>query len=227
MDIWRDKIIIFEDESREISPKLAYTVVSMVAIFCALIIFIKSEETKVASAFNESFNQTVQNTQLYRKALKIRSSNAEAMAEEKQTDWLDYKNFKYGYQIKYPRNWFVYGFSDLKDVYIQPSDEKNNDSSTPHEISLRIQVVPFSGAGDIDKALGKLMANELQGGRRINKENMVIGGEDGYSVMHCGKFECWSGKWAVVKNNYLYFMDSRGALMPEFEKIKNTFDFIN
>jgi hypothetical protein len=153
---------------------------------------------------------------------KIAESKA---ATDKTADWLEFKNIKYGYFLKFPRDWFIYN-TNLADVFIQPRDEKLNDSSDAHAISLEIKVTKAMANSTLDNLIKVAVQDETKEGRTINKEAMKISGEDGYKVMLCGRFECALSKWFVLKNGNFYYFNSLHGEMPQFETITSTFEFL-
>lgn len=134
------------------------------------------------------------------------------------SNWNTYKNIKYGYELKLPLNWVV-NDRTINDVFFSVSSEKDS-------LALEVKVTPVSGAYNIDNLLKESLPEEVKSGRNIQKEEIVVDGETGYSVMDCGKFECVTQKWAVVRNGKFYFINSKNGLMPEFEQIFATFKFI-
>jgi putative hemolysin len=134
------------------------------------------------------------------------------------SDWNTYKNIKLGYEFKLPNDWFI-DDKIIGKVVISSSAEKD----FPF---LEIIAVPVSKEYNIDNLIKKYLPDEVRSGRTIQKEEIIIDGETGYSVMDCGKFECVSQKWAIVRNGNFYFLNSKKGLMKEFEQIFNTFKFL-
>ncbi len=133
------------------------------------------------------------------------------------SDWISYKNFKYGYELKLPGEWTI-NDNIISQVII--SSEKKDFPT------FEISVIPLAKKYDIDSLIRKSLPDEVKNGRSIRKEETMIDGEEGYSVSDCGKFECITQKWAVVKNDKFYFFNSKNGLMPEFEQIFATFKFL-
>jgi putative hemolysin len=134
------------------------------------------------------------------------------------SDWNTFKNIKYGYQIKLSADWVV--------------DDKNIDDiiflvvNKDYSASFEISVTSVKEEYNIDELIKKSLPNEVKEGRNINKEEIMVDGEKGYAISDCGKFECVTQKWAVVKNGKFYFMRSKGAMMREFDQVFATFKFI-
>lgn len=149
----------------------------------------------------------------------------ESQAPKEKADWLEFKNFKYGYTVKYPRGWFIYN-SNLADVFIQPKDEKENEFE-PHFMSLEIKTMKVKPSDDVDGLIKAAVKEEMEKGQRtINKEAAKVAGADGYKVMLCGKFECGLYKWFVKNGDNFYYINSKNGWMPQFNQIVANFRFI-
>ena len=134
-------------------------------------------------------------------------------------NWLDFENNKFGYKIKFSRAMTV-NDKNLDDVMI--SLPISSDVIIPFEI----KVIPTGKNYDLDAMLKKALAKDLEGGRSLNKEEIVIDGEKGYALSSCGKFECVTQKWAAVKDGRLYILRSIDGLPKDFELVFSTFRFI-
>ncbi|HPN96255.1 MAG TPA: hypothetical protein PLK35_00665 [Candidatus Moranbacteria bacterium] len=145
---------------------------------------------------------------------------------ESCSDLLEYKNFKHGYYVKYPRSWFAYT-EKVDDVFFQPRSEEENDYNDPHALSFEIKVSDFPANSSLDKEIEKIINKGVDAGRSIRKEEIEISGEKGLKVMTCGKFECNPEKYFVVKDGKLYFLNPLLGWTKEFENILNTFKFVS
>lgn len=184
--------------------------VSFIIIFTVLVFWFfysKKAEAPVVSKNN------VENVSVAPKE----SSKAADAIENKVVDWLEYKNYQYNYSIKYPQNWTIEG-KKLDKVKIVPQDFP--------DMHFEITVIPVSENINIDELIKKTIADELSGGRRMNKEETKVAGINGYAVSSCGKFECVTQKWAVVSDGLFYFLNSKNGLRLEFEQIFSTFKLI-
>ena len=135
------------------------------------------------------------------------------------SDWNIYKSNIYGYEIKLPLSW-INNDKGTGIATFAVSSEKDSPV-------LEISTASVQDGYDIDQLIKKYLPEEVKQGRRIQKEEIMIGGEKGYYVIDCGKFECIDMKWAVVKNGKFYFLNSKNALMPEFKEMVATFRFLN
>lgn len=195
----------------------AAIIIPIIFIFSAAVFWFFRSQKAQAPVVAE--NTSVQSNQ-------EKKQEPEAISD-KEANWLEFKNIKFGYSLKFPRDWFVYD-SDLADVFVQPRDEKlNEDFNDAHAMSLEIKVIAAGENSDIDSLIASALQEETKTGRTINKEKMKISRQDGYEVMVCGKFECGLEKWFVLKGGNLYYLNSRQGFMPEFDQIvTSTFKFI-
>lgn len=149
-----------------------------------------------------------------------RDIDEKSQAAGETDDWLDFKNYKYGYEIKFSRAMTV-NDDNPGDVIVSFAFREDA------VFLFEIKIIPTGKNYDFDAILKKALAKELEGGRILNKEEIMIDGEKGYALSNCGKFECMTQRWAVVKDGHLYLLRSVNALPKDFELMFSTFKFIN
>lgn len=200
--------------NKKINPPIAIAIILFAASVLAFFIF-KINGAEAPGKTNDE-KETVQKIVLENNKT---AENKEVFSEDLTKDWLEYKNYKYGYKIKFSRVMAV-DDKNLDDVVI--SLPIASDVIIPFEI----KIIPTGENYDLDTVLKKALAKDLEGGRSLNKEEIMIDGEKGYALSSCGKFECVTQKWAVVKDGRLYLLRSIDGLPKDFELMFLTFRFI-
>jgi hypothetical protein len=171
---------------------------------------------------------------------KPSGTNADPQYNTNIADWKTYKNEKFGYEIKYPSNWFTYdyyynGEKHPENLYIQ-------NFSRPEEGG-------FSGIGGAGCQLNVWVESEkyvsIQDWIDVRKNNFgkdlekvttkeaELGGVKGLEVIFSGSFLGSGDPAIVILNNGIlykiieYWQDvPQEKCQPAFDKILSTFEFI-
>ncbi|HRZ95221.1 MAG TPA: hypothetical protein P5262_01495 [Candidatus Moranbacteria bacterium] len=200
--------------NKKINPPVAIAIILFTASVFAFFLF-KINDVEAPGEINV-VKEAIKKTELEKSEA---AKNEKVSSEDLTKDWLEYKNYKYGYKIKFSKAMTV-NDKNLDDVMI--SLPISSDVIIPFEI----KVIPTGKNYDLDAMLKKALAKDLEGGRSLNKEEIVIDGEKGYALSSCGKFECVTQKWAAVKDGRLYILRSIDGLPKDFELVFSTFRFI-
>ena len=138
-------------------------------------------------------------------------------------NWQTYVNSEYGYQMTYPKGWFVDSLNP-SDVYISPEPPEDKVAFSAEAMQIAV-----TNIGD-DSSLQKEVSNRLEKiGVDFTEKNMEIGGQSGLMIVTiCEGVGCGSPEWAVVKNGNLYYftlgLDS-SKQGPIFNQMLSTFKF--
>lgn len=199
--------------NKKINPSIAIAIILFATLIFAFFV-LKTGKVEAPAEINNQAK--VENNKI---------SEEKMQTEDETNDWLDYKNYKYGYQVKFPRDWSV-NDKNLANVYLFPQEMNKQINDLNEKVTLEIKILPVSKNQNIDILVSSVLAEEIKNGRKISKEEVLISGEKGFAVSDCGKFECVTQKWAVINGGYFYFLNSKNGLMPQFDKIFSTFKFI-
>ncbi len=139
------------------------------------------------------------------------------------SDWKTYRNEQFGYEIKYPENWYLYDV-DSSDIFVQPDKETPDNIPGPHASALEIKVKSVKVNYD---PIQEVKPDFDKAGISFTKEPIIIGGVQGLKVVSvCEGAGCGAPQWLVIKNGTLYHFDSNLGYSKIFERILSTFRFI-
>jgi len=154
---------------------------------------------------------------------------------DETADWKTYTNTEYGFEMKYPNNWYS---KEIKQgiveggIYFSP--EKPDELSETGGIiftneALNITIVQNSKKSLLDFAYDYL---NLASAKKYETEKIEIGGKEGLKIIDacegvgCGQPK-WQPKWFVERDEKIYiFNPGLSDKIEVFEQIISTFKFI-
>lgn len=174
----------------------------------------------------ELYNRYLENGDAIISSLKVNAEIDEPSLDiDPETGWTIYRNEKYGFEIKYPKDWYVYTVSPAE-VYLQPDEEQPGNIPGPHASALTITVTPVSLGVHLLDAIETQKKEEGNAGIKFVSEETEIGGTKGLKVKTtCEGVGCGAPEWFVMKGNHLYHFDSNLGYIPAFDQIISTFRY--
>lgn len=97
----------------------------------------------------------------------------EEITTDETADWQTYRNEQHGYEIKYPKDWYMEEDTVLITV-IRPWQRKEGEYSDPQR-ELEIRVLPGEGLLEEGSYQLRWYGKEISLGRAEDKENTIIG----------------------------------------------------
>src|SRR3989344_1188639 len=149
------------------------------------------------------------------------------------SDWKTYKNDEYGYEIKYPNDWYVKEIEQgivEGGVYFSPHrpDEIETGGIAFTNEALSVSIDSIIQESSLLKFAGNYL--NLSVATKFEIENIKISEIDGIKVkIVCEGVGCDNPHWFVVNNNNIYIFNSNLSSkdkIDSFEKILSTFKFI-
>lgn len=140
-------------------------------------------------------------------------------------DWKTYTNTQYGFEIAYPKDWFMRSAlrSDTsEDIYISPESSQDNFVFIGSALNINVSKIKTGNSllDEVRDRFGKL-------GTDFTEENIKVGGIDGLIIKTiCQGVGCGQPERVVVKNNYFYDLIERN-INPVFDQVISTFKFTN
>lgn len=153
----------------------------------------------------------------------IVTPSPEDLAKIDTSNWKTYTNKDYGYEIKYPSDWYLYS-DDISDVSIQPNKEVSGGVPGPHADAFEIKVTSVGNG----KSLSEIAkAGYDQAGINFIKKSVMIAKIEGLeTTSDCDGVGCGAPEWFVVMDNKLYDFKSNLGYSMTFDKILSTFGFV-
>lgn len=146
--------------------------------------------------------------------------------KDETADWKTYKNEEYAYEIKYPKDWFIYTQSPL-DVFIQPTKEEPGSIPGPHADAFELKVKPVASNLTLLQAIQWRLDEIKKAGIDFTQENAKIGGNNGLKIKTvCEGVGCGVPEWFIINSSYLYHFNSNLGYSNIFDKMLSTFKFI-
>jgi len=154
---------------------------------------------------------------------KPSGTNAKPQYNTNIADWKTYRNEEYGYEIKYPRDWYLYS-SNPSDIFIQPDKENVGSIPGPHANAFEIKIKTVETNYDL---VQEVKPGFDQAGISFTKEPINIGNIQGLKIASvCDGVGCGAPQWIIVKGNTLYHFDSNLGYNKTFDYILYAFKFI-
>ena len=149
------------------------------------------------------------------------------ISEDETASWKTYRNEEYGFEIKYPKDWYIYA-NNPSDVFIQLTKEELGSSIPgPHPDAFEIEVKSITLNTTLLQAIQWRLDEIKKAGISFTQENIKIGRKDGLKIITiCEGVGCGAPEWFVVNGNYLYHLDSNLGYSNIFDEILSTFKFI-
>lgn len=169
---------------------------------------------------------------------KVEQKDVESVPE-KATDWKAYRNEEYNYELKYPKDWYVYDYSydgtrHPEDVIIQNfSRPKEGGYSGIGGAGCQINIRVFQGYSSLEERIEEEKINIGDALERVSTKDILIGNVKGYEVTFFGSF-LGTGKPIILlfKEGNLYeiyrnWQDvSEEVCKLDFNQILSTFRFL-
>lgn len=172
-----------------------------------------------------------QNSELLKEneAIKTNSanqnSNSSIIPNQANTDWQTYRNEKYGYEVKYPADWKIFGSATSAGVAF---GKNNQDPNNDGELFIRI---------DTEKSAARVMADQelvekdREGHSIIKKLPVVIDGVAGTLLIITNNelkkyIPTWEYNIILIEKNGITYSLSNGAIKSNnFEEFYKSFRF--
>jgi len=155
-----------------------------------------------------------------------KEESLEGALGDETADWKTYRNEEYGYEIKYPKNWYSYT-SNPADIYLQPEEEVPGAIPGPYANAFEVKITLISPDTTLLLAIQDDFKKERKEEISFSQENINIGGIDGLRIKTiCEGVGCGAPEWFVIKDNYLYHFNSNLGYSGTFDQILSTFNFI-
>jgi len=177
----------------------------IVLILCVGAYYFKGKGETIPSTEGEISDQSVDKTSVL----------------DETEDWKTYRNEQAGFELKYPKGWFVYEEADS--VFFQPQEETGDNVPGAHADAFSVVIEDTSKTALSDDFIVGVL-----GDTAFEKELVTIGGEDGYKVKTtCEGVGCGAPQWFVINGGKLYHFDSNLGYSSEFDYILSTFKFVS
>ena len=139
------------------------------------------------------------------------------------SDWKTYSNYAYGFEIKYPKEWFIEA-SKSEDIYISKVSPEEGDAPFKNS-ALQIHISKVNSQTTLRQAVENKLT--YQGSMPdLVQENIKIGSQDGLKITTlCEGVGCKVPEWFMIKDSYLYDFSSGLGYEPSFDTILSTFEF--
>ena len=191
---------------------------TFILIFVATIVCVVIIWQTVLNSLEEEANQASSQMQ----ANDILFNKSEQAQVDVFSGWKTYTNTKYGFEMKYPSDWYLYA-GNQSDVFFQPTKEINGGIPGPHANALEVKVEAYSSQKSLDSVIKDKFA---QAGISFTKNSYEIGGISGLKVIfQCEGVGCGAPEWFVTKGNNLYYFNSNLGYSKTFDQILSTFKF--
>lgn len=152
----------------------------------------------------------------------------ERETEGEISDWKTFRNKEYGYEVRYPPNWYVYD-EDLSKVYFQKAKEEEIGFETqpfgPHSLAIEINVIDNPS----NLSAKEWAVQEIHNGVAIGSEDeIVVGDRVGIKIIPvCEGIYCEFPVVYIGKDLKMYRFDQRASGEPViFDHILSTFRFL-
>ncbi|MFA6994840.1 MAG: PsbP-related protein [Patescibacteria group bacterium] len=153
------------------------------------------------------------------------NSNSSIIPNQTNTDWQTYHNEKYGYEVKYPADWKIFGSSTSTGVAF---GKNNQDPNNDGELFINIDTNRSAARVISDQ---ELTEKDRAGHSIIKKLPVVINGLAGTLLVITNSeleknIPTWEFNIVVVERNQITYVLSNGAVKSNnFEEFYKSFRF--
>ena len=145
---------------------------------------------------------------------------------DETANWKTYRNEEYGFEIKYPNDWYIYA-NNSSDVFIQSTKEESGGIPGPHINAFEIEAKSITLNTTLLQAIQGRVDEIKKAGINFTQENIKIGGKDGLKIKTvCEGVGCGAPEWFVINGNYFYYFNSNLGYSNIFDQILSTFRFL-
>ncbi|MFH1890375.1 MAG: thrombospondin type 3 repeat-containing protein [Candidatus Kuenenbacteria bacterium] len=155
-------------------------------------------------------------------ALGITDSDLATVGNVETANWQTYVNSKYGFEIKYPVDWYLY--EEINNIRVQP--EKDIPGSIPGPSSEAFEVVIMENIDNLD--LAEFVKQDWQkAGAKYSQEEITISGINGLKVEQQEEAIDPTPYVYLSVGDQVYKLKRNLGDLDNFNQILSTFKFIN